>query len=42
MKILLQNMVDDLRFEELPPTWNTFDLENFSNSKNCGIINKRH
>jgi len=33
MKILLQNMVDDLRFEELPPTWNTFDLENFSNSK---------
>ena len=26
-------MVDDLRFEELPPTWNTFDLENFSNSK---------
>jgi len=33
MKILLQNMVDDLRFEELPPTWNTFDLENFSDSK---------
>ena len=33
MKILLQDMTEDLRFEDLPPAWNTFDLESFSKDK---------
>ena len=33
MKILLQDMIEDLRFEDLPPAWNTFDLESFSKDK---------
>jgi len=33
MRILLQDMIEDLRFEDLPPAWNTFDLESFSNDK---------
>lgn len=32
-RIFLQDMVEDLKFEELPPNWNTFDLENFSKTK---------
>jgi len=33
MKTLLQDMIEDLRFEDLPPAWNTFDLESFSKDK---------
>ena len=33
MKIFLQDMIENLRFEDLPPTWNTFDLESFSKDK---------
>ncbi|MDD5689480.1 MAG: DEAD/DEAH box helicase family protein, partial [Caldisericia bacterium] len=33
MKIFLQDMIEDLRFEDLPPAWNTFDLESFSKDK---------
>jgi len=32
-RILLQNMIENLRFEDLPPAWNTFDLETFSKDK---------
>ncbi len=31
--IFLQNTIEDLRFEDLPPSWNSFDLETFSKSK---------
>jgi len=33
MKIFLQDMIENLRFEDLPPAWNTFDLESFSKDK---------
>ena len=33
MRIFLQDMIEDLRFEDLPPAWNTFDLESFSKDK---------
>lgn len=32
-RIFLQRMVENLRFEELPPNWNSFDIENFSKNK---------
>lgn len=32
-RILLQNMVDDFRFDDLPINWNSFDLEGFSRDK---------
>ena len=32
-RIFLQNIIEDLRFEDLPPEWNSFDLESFSKSK---------
>lgn len=32
-RIYLQNMVGDIRFEDLPSDWNTFDLEGFSKNK---------
>jgi len=33
MKIFLQDMIENLRFEDLPLAWNTFDLESFSKDK---------
>ncbi len=33
MRILLQDMIEDLRFEDLPAYWNSFDLESFSKNK---------
>lgn len=32
-RIFLQNIADDLKFEDLPPEWNSFDLESFSKTK---------
>jgi len=32
-RIFLQDIIEDLRFEDLPPSWNSFDLEAFSKSK---------
>jgi hypothetical protein len=32
-KLFLRDMVEDLRYENLPPNWNTFDLETFSKDK---------
>jgi len=32
-KIFLQDMIDDLKFEDLPANWNSFDLESFSQTK---------
>ncbi|VUT25143.1 MAG: Type III restriction enzyme, res subunit [Candidatus Methanolliviera sp. GoM_oil] len=32
-RIFLQDIIEDLRFEDLPPNWNSYDLENFSKSK---------
>lgn len=32
-KILLQNIIEDIKFDELAPNWNSFDLENFSKNK---------
>ncbi len=32
-RIFLQDMLEDLRFEDLPLNWNSFDLEIFSKSK---------
>lgn len=32
-RIILQNIIEDLRFEDLPANWNSFDLESFSKSK---------
>ncbi len=32
-KLFLRDMVEDLRYEDLPPHWNTFDLETFSKDK---------
>ena len=31
--IFLQDIIEDSRFEDLPPSWNSFDLETFSKSK---------
>ena len=33
MKVLLQEMLESKRFEDLPLTWNSFDLEGFSKEK---------
>ena len=33
MRILLQNLIEGLPFENLPPNWNSFDFECFSNRK---------
>ncbi len=32
-RIFLQDMVGSLKFEDLPPNWNSFDLESFSKTK---------
>jgi len=32
-RIFLQDMIEDFRFEDLPPTWNSFDLESFSKKR---------
>lgn len=32
-RIFLQDIIEDSRFEDLPPNWNSFDLEGFSKSK---------
>ncbi|MEA3432648.1 MAG: DEAD/DEAH box helicase family protein, partial [candidate division WOR-3 bacterium] len=32
-RIFLQDIIEDSRFEDLPPSWNSFDLESFSKSK---------
>ncbi len=32
-KILLQNAIEDLKFEDLPAEWNSFDLKSFSKNK---------
>jgi len=32
-RVFLQDIIEDLRFEDLPANWNSFDLENFSKSK---------
>jgi len=32
-RVLLQGIIEDLRFEDLPANWNSFDLESFSKSK---------
>ena len=32
-KLFLRDMVEDLWYEDLPPNWNTFDLETFSKDK---------
>ncbi len=32
-RIFLQDMIEDFRFEDLPPNWNSFDLESFSKTK---------
>ncbi len=37
-KIFLQDMIENLRFEDLPSNWNSFDLENFST---CAIWNQK-
>jgi hypothetical protein len=31
--MLFQDMIESLKFEELPPNWNSFDLESFSRKK---------
>jgi type III restriction enzyme len=33
MRILLEKMIEDLSFEDLPVSWNSFDLEAFSKNK---------
>ena len=33
-RIFLQGIIEDLGLEDLPPEWNSFDLETFSKSKN--------
>jgi hypothetical protein len=33
MRVLLQDMIQDISFDDLPPSWNTFDIESFSKSK---------
>jgi|GEM_PF-1970285 len=32
-RVFLQDIIEDLRFEDLPANWNSFDLESFSKSK---------
>lgn len=32
-RVLLQDIIEDSRFEDLPPNWNSFDLESFSKNK---------
>ena len=32
-KLYLRDMAEDLQYEDLPPNWNTFDLETFSKDK---------
>ncbi len=38
-RIFLQDMIEDFRFEDLPPTWNSFDLESFSKKDSVTISN---
>ncbi|BDC35418.1 MAG: hypothetical protein EF806_00935 [Candidatus Methanoliparum thermophilum] len=30
---ILESIVEDIKFEDLPANWNSFDLDNFSKSK---------
>jgi hypothetical protein len=32
-RIFLRDIIEDLRFEDLPANWNSFDLESFSKTK---------
>ncbi len=32
-RVFLQDIIEELKFEDLPSTWNSFDLESFSRSK---------
>jgi len=32
-RVFLQDIIEDLKFEDLPANWNSFDLESFSKSK---------
>ncbi len=32
-KVFLQDIIEDFKFEDLSPTWNSFDLESFSKTK---------
>jgi type III restriction enzyme len=41
LKILLRDAIEDIRFEDLPPSWNSFDLETFSKSKNLWDYQQR-
>jgi len=40
-RIFLQNMIEDLKFGDLPANWNSFSLENFSNTKKLWDIIKK-
>ncbi|GAH88730.1 unnamed protein product [marine sediment metagenome] len=31
--LILRNAIEDLRFDDLPSNWNSFDLESFSKNK---------
>lgn len=33
-KLLLQNIVENFRLEDMPPNWNSFDFKSFSKNKN--------
>lgn len=33
MRVFLQDIIEDIKFEDLPATWNSFDLESFSKTK---------
>jgi len=33
IRVFLQDIIEDFRFEDLQPNWNSFDLESFSKSK---------
>ena len=33
VKVYLENMIDDIKFEDLPANWNSFDLNKFSKDK---------
>ncbi|MFQ6118599.1 MAG: hypothetical protein ACE5KE_01790 [Methanosarcinales archaeon] len=32
-RVFLQHIIEDLKFEDLPANWNSFDLESFSKNK---------
>jgi hypothetical protein len=33
VRVLLQDIIEDLKFDDLPPNWNSFDLKSFSMNK---------